>query len=122
MNELLFRLTKICDIGYITAIYFLLAIILSKIIDKIFGEYDEIRERQKSKYRLFFELFGMFWLYIIIIYMVKNIIELVPSPFDGINGFQHNLVKELKTGFAFFFIFLYLQKNFLNKLSYFYKS
>ena len=120
MNELLFRFIKICDIGYIT--YFLLAIVISKICDHIFGQFDEITERQKSKSRQLLELMGIFWFYIIIIYIVRNIIEFVPSPFEGINGFHHILVKELKTAFAFFFIFLYLQRHFLNKLKFFYKN
>jgi len=120
-NELLFRIIKILDIGYITTIYFVIAIFISKITDKIFGEFDENKEKKKSKFRILLELIGVFWLYIVIIYIVKNLVELLPSPFDGINGFQHMLVKELKTGFPFFFIFLYLQRQFLDKLLFYMK-
>jgi hypothetical protein len=120
-NEYLFRFIKICDIGYITSIYFLFAIFISKICDNIFGEFNKMKEKHKGKFRQLIELMGIFWIYIVIIYASKNIVELIPSPFDGINGFQHSLVKEIKTGFAFFFIFLYLQKHFLDKLVYFYK-
>jgi hypothetical protein len=118
-NEILFRFIKVCDIGYITAIYFLLAVLFSKLADKIVGTFDENKERQKSKIQQTLELIGMFWLYIVIIYIVKNIVELIPSPFDGINGFNHSLVKELHSGFAFFFIFLYLQRHFLDKILYY---
>ena len=51
----------------------------------------------------------------------KSFVEIIPSPFDGINGFKHDLVKELHTAFSFFFVFLYLQRYFLDKLLYYMK-
>lgn len=120
-NEILFRFIKICDIGYITAIYLLFALILSTLFNKIFGTFDKNKEKQKSDTRQIIEIFCILWLYIVIIYIVKNIVEIIPSPFDGINGFKHDLVKELHTAFSFFFVFLYLQRYFLDKLLYYMK-
>lgn len=117
-----FRITKIFDIGYITVIYFIISIILAKFVDSLIGVFNENTEKLKSKFRQTIELMGIMWLNGIIIYVVKNLVEIIPSPFNGINGLDHMLVKELKNGTVFLFIFLLLQTNFINKLRYYYKN
>ena len=58
----------------------------------------------------------------IIIYLVTNIVELIPSPFNGVCGFEHLRLKELKNGVVFVFVFLYFQKNFKSKLQLLYDN
>ena len=58
----------------------------------------------------------------IIIYIVRNIIPLIPFPLDGIYGFDHLKVTEVTTGGTFSFAFLYFQVHYQNKIKYiFYK-
>ena len=121
-KEIGFRIAKIFDIGYITIIYFILSIILAKCVDSLIGTFDENKEKLKSKFRQTLELIGIMWLNVIIIYIVKNVVELIPSPFNNINGLDHMKIKELKNGTVFLFIFLLLQRNFINKLHYYYKN
>ena len=121
-NEILFRFIKICDIGYIIIIYCICAVILARLFNEIFGVFNEKEEEQKGKVRQFIEISFMFWIYGIVIYTVKNIVEIFPSPFDGINGFKHDLVKELKNGSVFTFMFIWLQRNFRFKLLYFFNN
>jgi hypothetical protein len=122
MNEPLFRFIKICDIGYITVIYCIFAVILARVFNEIFGKFNEEEEKKKGKLRQFIEISFIFWIYGIVMYTVKNIVEIFPSPFDGINGFKHNLVKELKSGSVFTFMFIWLQRNFRYKLLYLFNN
>lgn len=46
-KEILFRIVKMLDMGYIVFIYFILGIFLAKISDIIFGNYNEKEEKKK---------------------------------------------------------------------------
>jgi len=121
-KEFLFRSIKIFDIGFVTVIYFLVGITLAKLFDSLYGIFDENKESKKSKLMQTIELMLMMWMYGVIIYVVRNVVEIMTSPFDGIGGFQHHRLKELKSAPVFVFIFLYFQKYFLAKLKYYYTN
>jgi len=121
-SDIHIRTVKIFDIGYITSIYFVLAIFFAKCFDKLYGTFDEKVEKKKSMLRRTFELIGMMWISGIVIYIIKNIVELVPSPFNGLYGFEHLRVNELKNGAVFTFIFLLVQSHFSLKLHSYYTS
>jgi hypothetical protein len=95
MDELNFRAVKIMDIGYVTAIYFVVGLIFSRIFDKLFGVFDQKKEDQKHIVQISAELIGMIWIIGISTYVVRNLVELIPSPFDGLGGFIHKKLKEL---------------------------
>lgn len=95
--EILIRSIKILDIGFITIIYFISAILISKFLNYLFGPYDPEKDKDKSKYLIGLELCGIIWLMGISIYLIRNIVEKIPSPFDTMYGFQHNKVKELSS-------------------------
>lgn len=121
-KEFIFRAVKICDIGFVTIIYFILGVTFAKLFDLLYGKFDENREKYKSKIIQTLELIGIMWVYGIVIYMVRNVVEIIPSPLDGIGGFEHHRLKELKSAPVFVFIFLYFQTYFLSKLKYYYKN
>lgn len=121
-NELLMRGLKIVDIGYITIIYFFIGIFLAKTCDTILGDFDEKEEKKKSLLRKTTEVIGLIWIYGVVVYFVRNIVELIPSPVDGIGGFDHQLVKELKSATVFIFIFLGFQNHFRAKVVYYVKK
>jgi hypothetical protein len=112
-----FRIVKLFDIGYVSTIYLLIAIALSVMIDKWLQPFDETKEKKKSMIRRFLELAGLTWLVVIVTYMVRNIAELIPSPFHKMAGFDHYQTKELRFGAIFTFIFLYIMTHYRNKLA-----
>ena len=45
--------------------------------------------------RLTLEIIGIIWLIIVIYYILRNVVELIPSPFHGLYGYDHYRLKEL---------------------------
>jgi hypothetical protein len=117
-----FLMIKLLDIGYTTLIYFLLAIIISVVLDRIYGEYDEREEERKTILQKSLDLIGMIWINGIIIYFARNIVQFIPSPFNNMHGFKHNRLKELKNAYVFDFVLLYNQSNLIKRMQTFYKS
>jgi len=123
-KDIAFRLVKMADIGYITALYFIAGILLAKlcdiIFDALFGAHDDMMEARKSALQQMLELIGMFWIIGILAYLVRNIVELLPSPFDSIAGLKHLQVSDLRNAPVFMFIFLLFQDHLVNKIRYYY--
>ena len=115
-EEVIVRGIKIIDIGFITAIYSVVGIVLAKVCDKVNGEFDKEKEDKKPTWQILVEVIFYLWFLGVVIYAVRNIIPLIPFPLDGVYGFKHILVKEV-TGAAIFSItFFYFQDYYKNKI------
>jgi hypothetical protein len=112
---------QVLDIGYITVLYFTLGYFVSIFMNKIVGPFDEKKADQKSMGRIFLEVLAHVYVIGLIIYYLRKLVVEIPSPFQGINGFDHNRVPELKSSFVLSFIVLYYQRNLKYKLDYFAK-
>jgi hypothetical protein len=94
-KDINFRLVKIADIGYITILYFLTGLISALILCFLFSLYTKIVGRSKNITIIMLELVILMWLVGAFTYIVKNIVEIIPSPFEGMQGLKHKNVKEL---------------------------
>lgn len=117
-EDLTRRGIKIIDIGYVTAIYFVLAFFLSVSIDHAFGAFDREVAKNKSLSRLIAECILHLYMVAVIIYFARNVVDKIPFPLDGIAGFVHGKVKELTNAAVFTFVFLYFQKHLRDKMLY----
>jgi hypothetical protein len=117
-EEIVIRSIKILDIGYIAAIYFLFALVICMQIDKYMGTFDQKEEDKKSLARVIANTVLYMWLIGVVIYIVRNLAELIPFPLDGVYGFKHSKVKELGNATVFVFIFMQYQLFFKNRLTY----
>lgn len=114
-NELCFRSIKILDIGYTSFVAIILGLIFAFISDAIFGKYDreymekKIKENKNYRFVLGIRLMLVAFYSGTLVYIFRNVIELIPSPFDGICSFEHRRLKELSsipfTIFVLFFIY-----------------
>ena len=118
-QEITIRSIKVVDIGYITILYFLSGIILAKAFDHGLGKFEVEYENKKGFLRRTLELIGLIWAYGVVIYTVRNLVELIPSPVQGVAGFNHFLLKELKQASVFTFVFLGFQRHLQSKVSYY---
>ena len=116
MKEVVIRSIKILDIGFITAIYLTLGIVLAKICDRVLGELDEEKENQKPLWQVFIELFFYLWFIGIVVYVVRNVVQMIPFPFHGVYGYDHFRVKELINAVIFFVTFLHFQEYYQKKI------
>lgn len=115
-KEVIIRGIKILDIGFITAIYSVLGIFLAKVCDTVNGPFDKEKEDKKSTWRVLVELILYLWFIGVVVYVVRNIIPLIPFPLEGIYGFKHNMVKEVTGATMFSITFMYFQKYYKSKI------
>ena len=115
-KELIVRGIKIFDIGYITALYLILGIIFAKVFDKYLGKFDEEEENKKPVWRIILEVILFSWIIGVTIYIVRNIIPMIPFPLNKIHGYDHLKVKELTSGFTFAVTFIYYQHYYQKKI------
>jgi hypothetical protein len=117
-HELIIRGLKIIDISFITILYFIVGFISSRYINNIYTTVN-FNFKQKSKWILFLEVCGQLMIIAILVYVIRNLIELIPFPFEGFYGYEHFRVKELHTGgIALGFGIFYGQTDLKDKIEY----
>ena len=117
-KEIIVRSIKIIDIGYITAIYLILGIYGARICDKYFGKFNIDDEKKKPLYKSIIEIILYLWFIGVVIYIVRNLVPLIPFPLNGIYGFDHLKVKEVTSAATFAIAFIYFQEHYQSKLKY----
>ena len=121
-HDVLMRSIKIVDIGYITCIYVAFSMGMAHLADTVMGKFDDTVEDRKGVPQLTLELILSLWVYGVMIYVVRNLAELIPFPLNGYQGFDHMRVKELKNATVFTFTFLIFSSFFRDKVVFYYKK
>lgn len=124
-KDFIIKSIKLIDIGYIIVLDFLAAYYSATLLDhfffKLFGDHNV----NKNKFRVLSEILIQVMITGIIAYILRNLIEYIPFPLNGIKGYNHMRVKELRDGpILLFFIFLFQYKlqekvEYLGKITYF---
>ena len=110
-QDILIRSNKMIDIGFITTIYFILGAIVANIITNFQTKFNSSEEDKKTLLHSSLNLIVLIWINGVLIYFARNLVELIPYPFDKFFGFEHKKVKELSGATAFTFVLLYYQPN-----------
>lgn len=105
---------RLLDVGLL-GIYFLFfsivfAISIEYVLIEMFGR------KPRSTFLLILEIFLYAALIMIISYVIRNIVEIIPFPFDSMYGYSHQRISELKGGVIFAFAIIIFMKNFKKKL------
>jgi len=117
-SELQIRGIKIIDIAYIAAIYLTLGAVLSLTIDRQLGKFYQQEADEKSTAQLYGEVLLHFASIGILMYIVRNVVEWIPFPLNGVYGYDHLRLNELKNAGLFGVIFFLFQNNLREKLVY----
>lgn len=115
-EEVTIRSIKILDIAYIFSFYAAAGFFLSILLERIFPKYTKDKYDKMSSAKLLIEICLQFAAIGIIVYIVKNLFELVPFPFDGIYGYEHLKVKEVSNAMPLIYTILYFQDSLKDKL------
>jgi hypothetical protein len=117
-DEFKLRGIKIIDIAYVASIYLTLGAVLSIVIDRQLGKFDQIEADEKSAALLYGEVLLHFACIGILMYIVRNMVEWIPFPLNGVAGFDHMKLNELRNAGLFGVIFFLFQNNLRDKLVY----
>jgi hypothetical protein len=117
-SEFQTRGIKIIDIAYVAAIYLTLGAVLSITIDRQLGKFYEQEADEKSTAQLYGEVLLHFASIGILMYIVRNVVEWIPFPLNGVFGYDHMRLNELRHAGLFGVIFFLFQNNLRDKLVY----
>jgi len=118
-GDALIRTIKLFDIAYIICIYFVFALVIAFLFIKIGGKYDVEYDKKKSLKRLSVEIIFMIWMSLVTGYILRNIVEKIPSPFDGYFGFVHSRLKETASVSSYVISILLMTSIYNQKFEYF---
>lgn len=118
-KDTMIRLIKAMDIAYIILIYFIFSIVIIISFIKLGGIYDVEIDKKKSLTRLSFEIMFLIWLAALTGYILRNIVEKIPSPFHGILGYDHARLKETYSISSYAISILLMTSIYNRKFDYF---
>ena len=117
-KEVILRLIKIADIGYVTVLFFAVAIAFANLLDYLFVMWFGKENEKKSTTRILLELLCQIIFTGIFSYLGRNIIHFVSSPFNGLYGFDHFKVKEVNSGALLTMLMVIFQNSLQDKIIY----
>ncbi len=117
-----FLVAKTSGIAYVTTIYFFVGMLVAKGFDFVYGDFrkeDYIKDGKVRKIYLTFQLILHIIVYSIVFYILRNVVERIPFPLEGLGGYEHHRLKELEGGPVMEFVGLLFQKNLKEKVALF---
>lgn len=103
---------RLAGVAWVGILSFLFALFVSRVLDHLTPEYDET----KPKYRTLLEVCFQFGLIAVIVYLSRNLIKKVPFPLEGVAGYIHSDLGELRSLPLMVFIFMFFQTKTQNKM------
>ena len=92
-------LIKCVALIYIAVIDVFTGIFITTLVDKyIFPKKFSKNDQNKSTIRLMFEISLVIATFSVLAYFIRNIIQIIPFPFDNYFGFDYSRVNEVKSG------------------------
>lgn len=115
LNEIVIRVLKCVDISLLGCYYLILGVSAALIINKLLEE-KETNIEKTSTSKLLLIVFLNTSLIMIAAYFMRKIVEIIPFPLNGIMGYDHGRIKEIKGGVIIAFSIMCFQTNFKDVL------
>jgi hypothetical protein len=117
-HPFLFQVVKMADIGFITILYASIGLFLAKVFDIFDKPLQQEKEEKKQTLQIFAEFLLIMFFVGVIAYLAQQLVNSIPSPFEGQYGLEHHRIKALGNVGIFIFIFLYFQDHLKEKMQY----
>jgi len=119
-EDIMVRLIKILNMGYTNIIYVIPTIFIATLLDKHIYSNIQIgsipNDEEKTILSLLSELLIILTIGGITAYVLRNILQKMPFPFEGVYGFNSMKIQEVKTGATIALVLMYFCPVLVNKL------
>ncbi len=99
IEDAIVRGIKLLDIGWATAVYFVMAVASILVLKKLQGP--RRAARTMSTAHLLWAVVWRTWLLGVLAYVARNVMEVIPWPLEGVYGYRHLATKEVTAGAVF---------------------
>ena len=119
-EDIIVRLIKILNMGYANVIFIIPTIFVATMLDK--KVYSKIhfskvkKDEEKEIIPLLGEILIILTINGIVAYILRNILQKVPFPFEGVYGFDHMKIMEVRSGAAILVVLMYFATTIVNKI------
>ena len=108
------ELVRLVGVAYVALLSFVFSFLFSHWLDKITPKLD----KSKKKWAIFIEVALQFALIGALMYLTRGVIKKIPFPLEGVSGYIHSQLGELRSLPLIVFIFMFFQKRTQDKMSY----
>ena len=109
---MLIQIVRLLGVAYVGALSFILAFLASHWLDQITPPLS----KKHSKFRTFLSVVVQFSLIGALIYLARGVIKKVPFPLNGVAGYDHSKLGELRALPLIVFIFMFFQRKTQDKM------
>jgi hypothetical protein len=106
------HIVRLIGVAYVGALSFILAFLASHWLDQITPPLN----KKHSKLRTFASVAVQFALIGTLIYMSRGLIKKIPFPLEGVSGYIHSQLGELRSLPLIVFIFMFFQRKTQDKM------
>lgn len=119
-EDIIVRLIKMLNMGYTNVIFIIPTIFIATMLDKkVYSKihFSEVKnDAEKEIIPLLGELLIILTINGIVAYVLRNILQKMPFPFEGVYGFRHMNIMEVKSGAAILVVLMYFATTIVNKI------
>jgi hypothetical protein len=112
-----FITAKILDLGLVSFYYLVFAIVFAMALEFLTELYERVLpSKEKSTPRLLFEVGANIFFVAVAFWVIRNIVEIIPYPFEGYGGYKHSLLKETNTSIIATLVLILFQTSLTKKI------
>ena len=119
-EDIIIRLIKMLNMGYANVIFIIPTIFIATLLDKKVYSNIHFSEVKKDEEKEIIPLLGEILIILtingIVAYILRNLLQKVPFPFEGVYGFDPMKIMEVRSGAAILVVLMYFAPTIITKI------